>query len=185
MNISPVRDDMFFKEKKAMIKTNKYRIIIIITISILLIVACSSDQTAVIKGSDVMTAENIIGLKFTDLERDSLLKDLQDNRDAYTKNREIIIPNHIPPALTFNPIPVGFKPSDQQNFLKLSPPQQTLPKNRAELCFYTVRDLGELIRTRKITSVELTQLYLNRLKKYDPQLHCVISLTEDLALEEA
>lgn len=155
-------------------------------ISILMLACLRSDQPRAIQRSNVISAENIIGLNFTDTERDSLLKDLQDNREAYFKIHETVIPNQVPPALTFNPIPVGFKPKNQQSTLKLNPMQQvTLPKNRAELCFYTVRELGELLRTRKITSVELTQLYLKRLKKYDQQLHCVISMTEDLALQEA
>jgi Asp-tRNA(Asn)/Glu-tRNA(Gln) amidotransferase A subunit family amidase len=165
---------------------HKYRIIMLPVISILMLACLRSDQPRAIQRSNVISAENIIGLNFTDTERDSLLKDLQDNREAYFKIHETVIPNQVPPALTFNPIPVGFKPKNQQSTLKLSPmPQVTLPKNRAELCFYTVRELGELLRTRKITSVELTQLYLKRLKKYDQQLHCVISMTEDLALQEA
>ncbi len=169
-----------------MLKSKKYAIIIL-TLATLLSACFTADQPRTIQRSDVISAENIIGLNFTDAERDSLLKDLQDNRrQAYSKIHEIVIPNQIPPALTFNPIPLGFQPKNQQNILKLSPPQQlTVPENREELCFYTVRDLGELLRTRKITSVELTHLYLNRLKKYDPQLHCVISLTEELALQEA
>jgi Asp-tRNA(Asn)/Glu-tRNA(Gln) amidotransferase A subunit family amidase len=175
-----------FKGEISMQTCHKYKIIMLLTISILMLACLRSDQPRAIQRSDVISAENIIGLNFTNTERDSLLKDLQDNREAYIKIRKIAIPNQVPPALTFNPIPAGFKPKNLQNILKLSPPrQQTVPKNREELCFYTVRDLGELIRTRKITSVELTQLYLSRLKKYDPKLHCVISLTEDLAMQEA
>lgn len=55
----------------------------------------------------------------------------------------------------------------------------------ADLAFYSVRDLGELIWTRQITSLELTMFYLERLKQYDPQLFCVVTLTEDLALSQA
>jgi hypothetical protein len=67
-----------------------------------------------------------------------------------------------------------------------SPPKHTaVPTNRAELAFYSARDLGELIRNRQITSTELTQLYLGRLKRYDPTLQCVITLTEELALKQA
>jgi len=146
----------------------------------------SSDQPIPIKQGDVAAAENIIGLNFTAVERDSLLQDLLDNRDSYNKIREIVIPNHVPPAILFNPIPVHFKKSEQKDLLNLDPPQHlNVPANKEELCFYSVRDLGELIRTRQITSLELTRLFLNRLKKYDPQLKCVITLTEDLALAEA
>ena len=45
--------------------------------------------------------------------------------------------------------------------------------------------MAQLIRSRKITSVELTKLYLDRLKKFGPRLECVITLTEELALEQA
>ncbi len=61
----------------------------------------------------------------------------------------------------------------------------TLPKNLQELAYYSVGDLAELIRTKKITSTKLTKLFLDRLKKYDPKLHCVVTLTEDLALRQA
>jgi Asp-tRNA(Asn)/Glu-tRNA(Gln) amidotransferase A subunit family amidase len=60
-----------------------------------------------------------------------------------------------------------------------------LPSNRDDLAFYSVRELGELIRTKQISSIELTKFFLERLKKYDSQLHCVVSLTEDLALKQA
>jgi Asp-tRNA(Asn)/Glu-tRNA(Gln) amidotransferase A subunit family amidase len=169
-----------------MIKANRYTILMIFTVFVLLMISFSSDQPAEIKPDDVQAAEKIINLHFTDMERDSLLQDLRENRDAYSKIREIAIANEIPPAIIFNPIPVNFKKSEQTNLLKLSPPQQVnLPENREELCFYSLRDLGELIHRRKITSLELTRLFLDRLRKYDPQLHCVITLTEDLALKEA
>jgi Asp-tRNA(Asn)/Glu-tRNA(Gln) amidotransferase A subunit family amidase len=54
-----------------------------------------------------------------------------------------------------------------------------------ELAFYSVGELGELLRTRKITSVELTKMYISRIKKYAPKLECVITITEDLALKQA
>lgn len=60
-----------------------------------------------------------------------------------------------------------------------------LPANRDDLAFYTVHQLGELLRTGLITSEDLTRFCLTRLKKYDPKLHCVISLTEDLAYQQA
>jgi len=59
------------------------------------------------------------------------------------------------------------------------------PENIESLAFATVRELAELVRTRKVTSVALTQMYLARLKRYDPQLHFVITLTEERALASA
>ncbi|MGB5288239.1 MAG: amidase, partial [Ignavibacteriaceae bacterium] len=53
------------------------------------------------------------------------------------------------------------------------------------IAFYTLGELSELIRTKQITSTELTKFFLERLKKYDPALHCVITLTEERALRQA
>ncbi|TFG99920.1 MAG: amidase, partial [Calditrichales bacterium] len=60
-----------------------------------------------------------------------------------------------------------------------------LPENRDELAFYSIPQLANLIRTKQISSVELTTFYLDRLKKFDEKLHCVITLTEELALQQA
>jgi Asp-tRNA(Asn)/Glu-tRNA(Gln) amidotransferase A subunit family amidase len=164
----------------------KFGFYILSGIAIFLLIGFSADQPAEIKRTDVMVAEKIFDLTFSDMERDSLLKDLQDNREAYTKIRDISIPNEIPPAILFNPIPANFKPHTQSDRFMLSPSNTVmLPANREQLCFYSVRALAELIRSGKITSTELTRLFINRLKKYDSELHCVVSLTEESALEEA
>ena len=59
------------------------------------------------------------------------------------------------------------------------------PDADADLAFLPLHQLAELVRTKKISSTELTKLYLARLKKYDPALLCVVSLTEELALKQA
>jgi len=59
------------------------------------------------------------------------------------------------------------------------------PADEGELAGASIVELASLLRTRQISSVELTRLYLDRLKRYDPTLHCVITLTEELALEQA
>nr|WP_290934211.1 amidase [Haliscomenobacter sp.] len=63
--------------------------------------------------------------------------------------------------------------------------ERFVAQNRDDLAWYTVRELAELIRSKQISSEELTRFFLDRLKKYDPQLHCVVTLTEDLAMEQA
>lgn len=144
------------------------------------------EEEPVIKKENVAAAEKIIGLEFTEEEQDSMLDELNDNFKNYLKLRELNPDNSVPPALLFNPVPVGMKFEKGENQLKLSPPEnKAVPTNLEELAFYSVRDLAELIRTRKVTSMQLTQMYLERLKRYDPQLHCVITLTEDLALKQA
>jgi Asp-tRNA(Asn)/Glu-tRNA(Gln) amidotransferase A subunit family amidase len=136
--------------------------------------------------SDVESAERVIGLTFTDAERDSMLDDLEDNRESYDNLRAVTLENSTPPALVFNPLPVGFQPATGDSKLVTSPPERTaVPDDLEALAFYSVRDLAELIRTRKVTSTQLTKMYLDRLKRYGPELECVVTLTEELALEQA
>jgi Asp-tRNA(Asn)/Glu-tRNA(Gln) amidotransferase A subunit family amidase len=134
----------------------------------------------------VEVASNVFGLEFTPAERDSMLDNLNNARTNYEALRKIDLPNDVAPALYFNPLPTGFTMPTGPSSFKASPAGKvTLPANRDELAFYTVGQLGELIRTKQISSVELTQFFLNRLKTNDPKLHCVITLTEEVALSQA
>ncbi len=115
-----------------------------------------------------------------------MLDNLNESLTDYLKLREIHLPNFIPPAISFNPIPVGFKPVNIKSELTISDYSKTkLPENMDDLAFYSIGQLAELIRTRKITSIEVTKYFINRLKKYGPVLECVVTLTEELALEQA
>ncbi len=135
---------------------------------------------------DVRGAARIAGLEFTQAEIDSLLPDLEDNRRAYDNLRKTEFDNALSPALVFNPMPMGYQPPTVQKPVVFSSPGKVaLPANRDDLAWYSVRQLAELLRTRQITSEELTRFFIGRLKKYDPQLQCVVTLTEDLALEQA
>ena len=134
----------------------------------------------------VASAEKLFGLNFTDVKRDSMLDGLKDQLASYQNIRKVELANSIPPAMTFNPIPVGMKfESVRKKFVASPAGNVTVPANFEDLAFYSVGQLAELIRTRKVTSVQLTTMYLNRLKKYGPKLLCVITLTEDLAMKQA
>lgn len=134
----------------------------------------------------VAAAEKIIGLNFTAVERDSMLDDLNDNLKSYKEIRNVPIDNTIPPSLQFNPVPSGVEYETVRKGFRAGPPgNKNLPADLEKLAFYSVRDLAELVRTRKISSTELTRMYVGRLKKYGAKLECVITLTEDLALEQA
>ncbi|MFD2521691.1 amidase [Emticicia soli] len=131
-------------------------------------------------------AEKILGLDFTDAEADSMINDLNDNRKDFESIRKIPLDNSVAPALYFNPLPVGFE--FEKNYLPFKASQiglVNMPANHDDLAYYSVRELAELLRTKKITSVELTRFFLDRLKKYDTKLHYAITITEDLALKQA
>jgi Asp-tRNA(Asn)/Glu-tRNA(Gln) amidotransferase A subunit family amidase len=149
--------------------------------------SCKKQQgTNEITVETIGSAEQMIGLEFTPVERDSMLSGLQDVLKDYEKIRNYPLSNDIPPALLFNPLPSGFKPDIIQKPIRLDLPKNVeLPGNINELAFYSVAELSVLIRQRKISSVELTKFFLDRLKKFGDTLQCVITLTEDLALRQA
>ena len=134
----------------------------------------------------VVDAEKLVGLDFSDAKIDMLLPDLKEQEGRFEALHRIAFSNDVPPALLFNPIPVGMKFETQRRKFKLSPVGKVkLPANLDELAFYSVGELAALIKTRQITSERLTRFYLERLKKYGPKLECVVTLTEDLALQQA
>ncbi|MEA5428387.1 amidase family protein [Arcicella lustrica] len=134
----------------------------------------------------VKKAERIIGLEFTQSEADSMLAELNDTRKSFEEIRKVELKNEVAPALVFNPLPTGFEFEKGNSFFKASNISTiSLPKDKNDLAFYSVRQLAALIQNKKITSLELTKFFLERLKKYDTQLACVVTLTEDLALQQA
>ncbi len=139
-----------------------------------------------ITGKMVAAAETLMGLEFTPAERDSLIPNLEDFRRAYQRIRAVPLSNDVPPALQFNPVPRGFTIPREQRPIRWSDPGDVrLPKRLEEVAFYSIGELAALIRSQKVTSEELTRMFLDRLKRYDPKLHAVITLTEDLAIRQA
>jgi Asp-tRNA(Asn)/Glu-tRNA(Gln) amidotransferase A subunit family amidase len=165
---------------------NRYVQIWMIMSAIVGLLALTACNKQTLNRSTVQNAEQLIGLEFTRAERDSMLDDLAGNLDSYQRIREISIDNAVPPALLFNPVPAGMEFEKESREIVLSPaPDLTVPDDLEELAFYPVRDLAELIRTRKITSTQLTEMYIERLEKHGPTLECVVTLTKDLARAQA
>lgn len=115
-----------------------------------------------------------------------MLRNLRRNIRSYEQMREVVLENHVPPSIQFNPLlPDMIIDKESISFSFSTDPEIQLPENLEDLAFYPITALAQLIRSRKITSVELTNLYLDRLKKYGPRLECVITLTNGLALKQA
>ncbi len=144
----------------------------------------SSD--APITKNAITKASTIIGLEFTDAEADSMISSLESTRNRLQTIREMKLDNSVPPALVFNPVPVGKIFETTQHEIKWDLPQNTeLPENRDDLAFYSVAELSSLIKEKKITSVELTKFFISRVEEYDPQLHAIVTITRERALEQA
>ena len=134
----------------------------------------------------IINAEKLTGLNLDNEERDSLLENVNNFLQNYERNRKVDIKNSVAPALQFNPVPGWMKIQKEQSIINWGLPEDVqLPDNKSQLAFYSVPELASLIRSEKITSEELTKLYLDRLKKYGDTLKCVITLTEDLAIKQA
>lgn len=139
-----------------------------------------------ISGVNIQHAENLIGIEFTNAERDSMLDLLNEQLDSYKKIHSMDLPNYITPAFSFNTIPIGFKFNTQQEDLVFSNYSYIkLPDNLDDLAYFSIGELAFLIKTRMITSEKLTKFFIERLKKYSPILFNVITLTEERALNEA
>lgn len=142
-------------------------------------------QTKVSK-AQVEQAQMLIDLQLTDSEIDSLIGNLDDYLVTYKLIHQQQLKNWVSPALIFNPIPAGkMLPTKQEKINWDIPKNVNLPTNPNDLAFYSIPQLASLIKNKKITSLELTQFFLNRLKKYQDTLFCVVSLTEDFALAQA
>ncbi|HSG49268.1 MAG TPA: amidase [Longimicrobiales bacterium] len=143
-------------------------------------------QEASLTKEMVADAERLAGLTFTDHEREMMLEGLTANRRAYHRLREAPIPNDIPPAVRFDPQLPGTEPQvEDRPFRPSRPGPVARPGTSEEVAFSPVTVLGELIRTRQISSEELTRLYLDRLERYGPELEAVITLTDGRALRQA
>ncbi len=135
---------------------------------------------------NVEQAEIILGLEFTEAERDSMLELLNEQLENYKNIHNVKLENNVPPSVTFNPIPVDFQFNTKQEILSFCDYSDTkLPVNLNDLAYYSIGELAHLIKTKQITSTELTKFFIERLKKYNPVLFNIITLTEDRAIAEA
>ncbi len=130
--------------------------------------------------------EPFYDLSFTPAERDSLMMGLSNNQRSIQAIHQYSLVNAVPMSMWFDPVPSNFKKETIQKPIDWNLPKSvTLPANKEELAFYPVHKLAVLIKNKKITSTELTQLYLARLKKYGDTLQCIVTLLEDRALAKA
>ena len=133
-------------------------------------------------------ADEIEGLQFTDAEHEMALGGASRNLDAYDELRKLDVPLDTEPAVTFRPALPGKPPkgrSTRNAKLAVSKPSIQVSSSLEDLAFEPITALAPLLESRKISSTDLTMMYLARLKRYGEPLHCVVTLTEELALQQA
>jgi Asp-tRNA(Asn)/Glu-tRNA(Gln) amidotransferase A subunit family amidase len=121
--------------------------------------------------------------------REMMLANLEAQREGYEEIYALHMPNSVPMALEFSPVLPGMKFETAKRAMRISDAPAVaakgVPKNLEEVAFDSVRQLAELVSSRKVSSTALTEMYLERLKRHDNTLHFVITLTEDRARAQA
>jgi Asp-tRNA(Asn)/Glu-tRNA(Gln) amidotransferase A subunit family amidase len=135
----------------------------------------------------VKQAEWIAGLELTDAEREETAGAIKRSLGRFKELRNVDLGYDVPPALSFVPLP-GLRPAEGVRRNQATPIESLAPKrpeSEETLAFLPVTELAALIRSRQVSSTELTRIYLDRLKRFDPLLKCVVTFTDDLAKEQA
>ena len=146
----------------------------------------SAQQTDTITKADIKTSGKLIGINYTEQEIDSMYVYVRNRTREYNKRYQLKLNNSVPMSLWQSPVLPGMQfETIQKPVLWNIPSTATMPRNKNDLAFYTVMQLAALIKNKKITSVELTQFFIDRLKKWGDTLQCVISITETIAMQQA
>lgn len=143
----------------------------------------SSDVT--ITADKIQQAEWIAGVTLSPEDRQKVAEQWNRWKRSIDAARRHPLANSVEPAIRFDPLPGERATSTGRG--QVSVPRRTIQRagSADDIAFLDLASLGHLLRTKQISSVELTKLYLDRLKKYDPALKCVITLTEERALKQA
>lgn len=156
---------------------------------ILLLMALATASGAQTRTDSLQQIRNMAGwydLEFTEAEADSMLGNLRNYQFLYRSMHRTMPANDLPYPFAFHPAPPGMKISTKKEKIYWDIPLRVeLPAKRNELAFYSIMELASLIVNKKISSVDLTRFFLDRLKKWDDSLEAVITLTEELAMKQA
>jgi Asp-tRNA(Asn)/Glu-tRNA(Gln) amidotransferase A subunit family amidase len=134
----------------------------------------------------VQNAVKLYDLEFTDAEADSLIGNLNNYTRLYQGMHKNLPDNSIPFPFAFNPLPFGVtKPRSPQTVEMPIRADIRMPKNKNDLAFYSIPELAGLIKSKQLSSVDLTKFFIDRLKKWSDTLECTITLTEDTAMAQA
>jgi len=149
-----------------------------------------ADSKSKVTREMIDNAALIADVPIADEYKEMMLESLND----FSKNYDLIyalkIGNQVAPAIVFDPVPSGVKlaAASERKPVKVSAAPNVgaaAPKNLEDVAFYSVRQLADLVRTKKVSSTALTEMYLERLKRYDSQLKFVITFTQDRAQAKA
>ncbi len=134
----------------------------------------------------IKQAEWIAGLELTEQERASTARSVERSLSSFGELRKVEVGYDVAPALTFFPAPPRPAMEIRRNQARpIDSGSIRRPDSDVALAFLPVAELSALVRSHQVSSMELTRLYLARLKRFDPLLKCVVTLTEETALKQA
>jgi len=145
-----------------------------------------SAQDSTIQKTDLISSAKLYDISFTTKEIDTLYSDVIDNLANYKAMHRLPLANSVPLSMWQTPVVPGMHFNTVQKTIawKLDNTVQ-LPTNKNDLAFYTLEQLASLIKYKKISSLALTEFFIDRIKKWGDTLQCVISIQEDIAYAEA
>jgi Asp-tRNA(Asn)/Glu-tRNA(Gln) amidotransferase A subunit family amidase len=134
----------------------------------------------------VTAALKLAGIEATEAERQAMVNGANQSLARYEAVRELDIPNDVSPPFHFSAVVPGIEVNKTRRPFRLSAaPVVRRPSHLEEVAFWPVRHLAELIRTKKVTSLELTEMYLSRLHRYNATLNNVVTFLDDVARAQA
>jgi Asp-tRNA(Asn)/Glu-tRNA(Gln) amidotransferase A subunit family amidase len=152
----------------------------------------AQDPTAQIDDAMIDQAAFLAGVSITPGQKKDMLVKLNQQLRAIKAVRKLDLTNDIPPAYRFDPLLTNRSPSEPEPIRTAKAISQApniadseIPKDLERLSYSSVRELGELLRRQKIKAVDLTQMYLARLKRFDSKLHFLVTLTDERAVAQA
>lgn len=126
------------------------------------------------------------GLEFDEAARNAMLRGVNQNLERYEKLRDVDIPDDVGPPFHFTALLPGMMVDRTRRPFRMSSIRGLRrPANLEDIAFWPVRHLAELIRTKQVSSVELTRMYLTRLHRLNAKLNCVVTFLDDLGLAQA
>ena len=131
-------------------------------------------------------AAAVMGIAFDSTELVQMAGGVSRQINSFKEIRDYNVPNWVSPSVQFNPFPIGINVPDHNIHPNWDIPNNIdLPDKKEDIAFMQIDELASLIKNKKISSLELTKLFISRLKKYNSELFCVINFTEEYALEMA
>ena len=144
------------------------------------------DDASPVDAPALSAAGAVIGLEWTEEEVEQMLGTIRERLGSYEQLRGRSLANRVFPAPLGTPFVPGVEPAAAQGgAAPLVQGAVTRPDDLEEVCFWSIPELAALLRQGDVTSVELTTMYLDRLRRLDEHLHCVISLLPERALAQA